>query len=62
MSSRATLANETRMVSGEVRLRLLPQLVVVLALDDLAAYAVSRIDRCVCHQPIVAGVTPTSPV
>ena len=34
------LADEVRVVGGQVRLRLLPELVVVLALDDLPADAV----------------------
>jgi hypothetical protein len=40
MSRRATFPDEVRVVATQVRLRLLPALVVVLALDHVAAHAV----------------------
>ena len=41
------LADEARVVRGQVRLRLLPEFVVVLALDDFPAHAIDSLHECV---------------
>jgi hypothetical protein len=50
------------MVGSQVRLRLLPELVVVLALDDLAAYAGDSLDFArALHSRILVGTPAPSP-
>lgn len=50
------------MVTGEVRLRLLPQLVVVLALDDLPTHAVDSPQPLdLLHQASLGNAAPPPP-
>src|SRR6185436_21094928 len=59
------LPDEIRVIDGQVGLRLLPELVVVFALDDLAAHAVDSLEPpAVLHGGMVGGAEPavlTSP-
>ena len=47
MSVARNLADELRVVGAEVRLRLLPELVVVLAFDDLPAHAIDLLHEII---------------